>query len=110
MDHYKEDLIKMGKLVINWSAEKFPSPTFDPDKMTDQDFEEVGRQFMERARAIFKAIGVEHDFCVQAVGEVMVFGSWNRLIYSLKRGFYPAKGYCTDKFLKGFEKLDKNKI
>ena len=42
-----------------------------------------------------------YDFCVQSFknGEVIVFGSTNRLIWSARGGFRPDVSYCTGQFL-----------
>lgn len=48
----------------------------------------------------------EDDFCVQAAfGECLVFGGTNRLIWSPRRGFYPDKSYCTERFIERCRQL-----
>jgi hypothetical protein len=50
--------------------------------------------------------GIRGDFCAQHYnGEVIVFGSSNRLIYTPHGGFRPDRSYCTEQFLANCDRL-----
>lgn len=61
---------------------------------------EVGDVVVLMAMRIFEDCGAAEDFCVQAVGDVVVFGGVNRLIFSAKDGWHPDSIYCSERFLK----------
>lgn len=42
------------------------------------------------------------DFCVQYVGERIVFGGTNRIVWSATYGFECDESYCTQKFIDHF--------
>ena len=66
---------------------------------------DIGELVFNQAQEIFIQCGTEEDFCVQDVGSVAVFGGTNRLIFSPRKGFYPDKSYCTDRFIDLFNDM-----
>jgi hypothetical protein len=42
------------------------------------------------------------DFCIQSTDfcEQIVFGGTNRMVWSIRRGFFIDESYCSDKFLR----------
>lgn len=59
----------------------------------------------EAAADIFVKAGCPDDFCLQLANwDVLVFGGTNRLKWTPKHGFYPDRGYCSQKFLDSFDK------
>ena len=60
---------------------------------------------VEEAYRIFERAGIPQDFCLQHVGLTnLVFGSTNRLLWSVQTGFVPDKSSCTEKFLNNWTK------
>lgn len=44
--------------------------------------------------------GFEDDFCIQLYSDDrIIFGSWNRVSWTIKNGFRAIKSHCTEKFL-----------
>lgn len=73
---------------------------------TNEQIQRIGETVCEEAYSIFCDCGAEEDFCVQATGsESVVFGGTNRLMWSVRRGFYPDRPYCTPTFLKRWDLL-----
>ena len=65
---------------------------------------EIGELVIEEAMDIFCECQAESDFCVQHVGQCVVFGGSNRLIFSVKTGFRPDRSYCSARFLENWDK------
>ena len=71
--------------------------------MTDEQLADIGLLVADAAKEIFIDCNAEHDFCIQCVEGVAVFGGTNRLLWSPAFGFRPDKSYCTKEFLAKFD-------
>ena len=70
------------------------------------DESEIGLIVMDAALAYFEKSGCKEDFCIQSIGsETVVFGGFNRLIWSVRNGFKPDPSYCTERFLVGCQNI-----
>ena len=67
--------------------------------------EQIGALVVEEAMNRFEYCGFHQDFCIKHVGEAAVFGETNRVIFSVIKGWYPVRAYCTAKFLENWDKL-----
>ncbi len=77
-------------------------------KITNKEIFEVGESVVDAALNIFTECGAASDFCVQhisGIGGNIVFGGVNRLIWSPDLGFNPDRCYCTENFLKKWDKM-----
>lgn len=68
-----------------------------------EQYNEIGALVAYQAYLIFEACGRAKDYCIQGVGEVAVFGGWNRLLFSPRRGWYLDESYCGAEFIAAFE-------
>ncbi|RKZ94258.1 MAG: hypothetical protein DRQ46_10210 [Gammaproteobacteria bacterium] len=75
--------------------------------MTDSDEELmlIGEIVVDHAENLFIHACVHTDFCIQEVGNVVVFGGVNRLIWHPKHGFYCDKKYCTQNFMESMKEM-----
>ena len=74
----------------------------------DENLTEIGRIVAERAQEIFEACGYLNDYCIQHVGGTnAVFGSTNRLIWTVAGGFQLDPGHCVTDFIMNFGMLGK---
>ncbi len=71
--------------------------------MYEKQSQEIGMMIIEEAADRFTECGAASDFCIQHIGAAVIFGGTNRLIFSLKVGFYLDKSYCTERFIKEYE-------
>ena len=71
--------------------------------MYEKQSQEIGMVIIEEAADRFTECGAASDFYIQHIGSTVVFGGTNRLIFSLKFGFYMEKSYCTERFIKEYE-------
>lgn len=76
--------------------------------MSDNTVERIGDLVVERAEDIFHFCGCPSDFCIQAVGFSVVFGSVNRLIFNPWSGWHVDKQCCTKKFLAKYEEYKRD--
>jgi len=66
--------------------------------------EQILYEVYTKAREHFKEC--PGDFCVQHIGETsIVFGSTNRLIWSIHNGFVVDMSYCTETFIDHAKKI-----
>ena len=75
---------------------------------TSDQLTEIGEIVCMEAETIFTDCGAADDFCIQDIGiGSVVFGGINRIIWRPKSGFFPDRSYCTDRFLKCWDNLNK---
>jgi hypothetical protein len=75
------------------------------DKFMAKHPELAGHVLLE-AQAIWEAAGCPSDFCVQYdSGDVFVFGSTNRVQWSVRFGFRADSSCCNQGFLETFTRL-----
>lgn len=58
----------------------------------------------EWAHDLFCDLGIEDDFCIQSVGQTVVFGGRNRIVFS-KKGFSLDRSYCDADVVAKFDQL-----
>lgn len=68
-------------------------------QLEQQHLVDMASLILEEAETRFSTCGAESDFCVQHVGQNVVFGGTNRLIWSAKHGWRPDRTSCTERFL-----------
>lgn len=64
----------------------------------DERVQHIGLLVVEEAMDRFEACRAASDFCIQSLGQVVVFGSTNRVTWSPTRGWSLDRSYCTDRF------------
>jgi hypothetical protein len=83
--------------------------TIDTERMTEklQDrWGEIVLAIVDEAHRRFRAVGAETDFCIQhADMESIIFGGWNRVVWSAKSGYRPDESSCTALFLANWKLL-----
>jgi hypothetical protein len=69
--------------------------------------EKISQAIEEVAYEIFCRCNAKHDYCVQAVGDCIVFGGTNRLILSLRSGWKIDEPYCSPQFIETWNEIKK---
>jgi hypothetical protein len=71
---------------------------------SDKQIMEVGAAVAEMAYSLFLDLGIKDDFCVQSG---IVFGGWNRIIWTPMNGFVLDEPYCTPHVIERWKAMKK---
>lgn len=78
-------------------------------RVKPEHFTWIGEQVVYKALDIFEACEATSDFCMQSceeANEIVVFGGFNRVLWSLRKGFWASEWHCTEKFLRLFKEYE----
>ena len=64
---------------------------------------------IDTAEYLYNTAGFENDFCVQHIpNSVIIFGGWNRVIWSPLNGYRVDSSSCREEFIEKFNNVRDN--